>query len=98
MDLSFPGDQEDLEEQEESDALIISLVYTSVNDAAAELSEDDCDVYDDDHGSGKGGSLDQTTANYHINSPGVPPTTNQSMLQVTRLIMMSISKQKRILN
>jgi len=76
IDLSFPGDQEDLEEQEESDALITSLVYTSVNDDAAELSEDDCDVDDDDHGSGKEGSLNQTTANYHIYSPGVPPTTN----------------------
>ena len=75
IDLSLPGDQEDLEEQEESDALITSLVYTSVNDDAAELSEDDCDNVDDDHGSGKEGSLDQTTANYH-NSPGVPPATN----------------------
>ena len=75
-DLSFPADQEDLEEQEELDTLTTSLVYTSVNDDAAKLSEDDCDVVDDDHGSGKEGSLDQTTANCHINSPGVPPTTN----------------------
>jgi len=66
----------DLEEQEELDTLTTSLVYTSVHDAAAKLSEDDCDVVDDDRRSGKEGSLDQTTANCHINSPGVSPTTN----------------------
>ena len=71
--LSLPDDQEDLEEQEESDAMITSFVYTSVNDdAAAELSEDDCD---DDHETGKEGGL--ATANYHhINLPGAPPATN----------------------
>lgn len=73
IDLSLPGDQESLEEQEESDVLITSLAYTSVNGDAAELSEDDCDVVDDDQGTGKEGSL--TTANYHINSPGIPPTS-----------------------
>ena len=70
----MPGDQEGSEEQEESDALITSLVYTSVNDAAAELSEDGCDDVVEDHGTGKEGSL--ATANYHhINLPGVPPAT-----------------------
>ena len=71
------GDQEGIEQQE-SDALITSLVYTSVNDDVAELSED-CDIvdddHDDDHGTGKEGSL--TTANDHdIDLPGVPPATN----------------------
>ena len=71
----MPGDQEGLEEQEESAALTTSLVYTSINDDAAELSEDDCDDVDNDHGTGKEGSL--ATANYHhINLPGVPPATN----------------------
>ena len=74
INLSLPGDQEGLEEQEESDVLVTSLAYTSVNDDTAELSEDDCDVVGDDHGTGKKGGL--TTANYHTNSPGVPPTTN----------------------
>ena len=74
IDLPLLGDQEDIEEQEESDALITSLVYTSVNDDAAELSED-CDIVDDGHGTGKEGSL--TTANDHdIDLPGVPPATN----------------------
>ena len=72
--LSLLGDQEGSKNHEESAALITSLVYTSVNDDAAELSEDDCDVADDDHGTGKEGSL--TTPNYHINLPGVPPATN----------------------
>ena len=63
--LSLLGDQEGSKDQEESDALITSLVYTSVNDDAAELSEDDCDVANDDHGTGKEGRL--TTPNYHIN-------------------------------
>ena len=44
IDLSLPGDQDDLEEQQESDALITSLAYTSVNDDVVELSEDDCGV------------------------------------------------------
>ena len=52
INLSLPGDQEGLEEQEESDVLVTSLAYTSVNDDTAELSEDDCDVADDDHGTG----------------------------------------------
>ena len=50
INLSLPGDQEGLEEQEESDVLVTSLAYTSVNDDTAELSEEDCDVVDDDHG------------------------------------------------
>ena len=74
VNLSLPGDQEGLGEQQESDVLVTSLAYTSVNDDTAELSEDDCDVVDDDHGTGKEGSL--TTSNYHTNSPGVPPSTN----------------------
>ena len=74
INLSLPGDQEGLEEQAESDVLVSSLAYTSVNDDTAELSEDDCDVVDDDHGSREEGSL--TTSNYHTNSLGVPPTTN----------------------
>ena len=75
IDLPLLGDQEGIEEQEESDTLIRSLVYTLANDDAAELSEDDCDVVDDDCGTGKEGSL--TTANGHdINLPGVSPATN----------------------
>ena len=74
INLTLPGDQEGLEEQEESDVLVTSLAYTSVNDDTAELSEDDCDVVDDDHGTGKEESL--TTSNYQTNSPGLPPSTN----------------------
>ena len=73
--LPLPGDQEGLKEQDESHALITSLVYTPINDDAAELSEDDCNDVDDDHGTGKEGSL-ATANDHHINLPGVPPATN----------------------
>ena len=72
QDLSLPSDQEDSEEHEESLPLSTSLVYTSENVDAAELSEDDCD--DCDYESSKEGGL--TTTDRHINSPSVLPATN----------------------
>ena len=72
QDLSLPSDQEDSEEHEESLPLSTSLVYTSENVDAAELSEDDCD--DCDYESSKEGGL--TTTDCHINSPSVLPATN----------------------
>ena len=72
QDLSLPSDQEDSEEHEESLPLSTSLVYTSENVDAPELSEDDCD--DCDYESSKEGGL--TTTDRHINSPSVLPATN----------------------
>ena len=69
QDLSLPSDQEDSEEHEEPLPLSTSLVYTSENVDAAELSEDDCD-----YESSREGGL--TTTDCHINSPSVLPATN----------------------